>query len=141
MNYCSNCNKKLRGYQSKYCSNSCQAKYQQKEYIQKWHKGNLNDARGILTKNISSYIRKYLEDKFNNKCCVCGWNQVNPSTGKVPLEIDHINGNAEDNDEQNLRIVCPNCHSLSPNFRNLNKGRGRAWRTTKTRTKMVIKPD
>ncbi len=52
----------------------------------------------------------------------------NPVTGKVPLEIDHIDGDSENNKEENLRLICPNCHSLTPSFRNLNKGKGRAWR-------------
>ncbi len=58
-------------------------------------------------------------------------NQRHPLTNKVPLEIDHINGNAEDNEESNLRLICPNCYSLSSNFRNLNKGNRRTWRTMK----------
>jgi hypothetical protein len=62
---------------------------------------------------------------------LCGWNQKHTITGVVPLEIDHLNGDAEDNREENLRLICPNCHSLSSNFRNLNKGKGRAWRNLK----------
>ena len=131
MKNCLNCNKKLKSYQNKYCSNSCQAKNQQKEYIKNWQNKNLNGSRGLVTKNISNYLRNYLEEKFNNKCCLCGWDQINIVTGKVPLEVDHINGNSEDNSESNLRILCPNCHSLSSNFRNLNKGKGRTWRTKK----------
>ena len=52
-------------------------------------------------------------------------------TGHVPLEIDHIDGDAENNIETNLRVLCPNCHSLTPHFRNLNKGKGRKWRMKK----------
>lgn len=58
----------------------------------------------------------------------CGWNQRHSITHRIPLEIDHIDGNANNNNEDNLRLLCPNCHSLTPHFRNLNRGHGRAWR-------------
>jgi Zn finger protein HypA/HybF involved in hydrogenase expression len=64
-------------------------------------------------------------------CSLCGWNKVHSITKRIPLEIDHIDGNAENNSEENLRLICPNCHSLTPHFRNLNKGKGRKWRTNK----------
>ena len=72
-------------------------------------------------------------------CSICGWKQKNLVTGRIPLEIDHVNGNAEDNSEQNLRLICPNCHSLSSNFRNLNKGKGRSWRIKYLKSINLIK--
>jgi 5-methylcytosine-specific restriction endonuclease McrA len=77
-----------------------------------------------------------LTELYGEKCFLCGWKQKNLITGKVPLEIDHVNGNADDNVEWNLRLICPNCHSLSPNFRNLNKGRGRSWRIKYLKSKI-----
>lgn len=77
------------------------------------------------------HLKRYLVGTRGEFCSLCGWNTKHPITHKVPLEIDHINGNAEDNQEDNLRLVCPNCHSLSSNFRNLNKGKGRSWRSLK----------
>lgn len=59
---------------------------------------------------------------------MCGWNKTNPITGRVPLEVHHVDGNPENNKENNLRLVCSNCHALTPGFRNLNKGKGRLWR-------------
>lgn len=113
---------------SKFCSLRCQAKNNYNEYIKRWTQGLEDGNIGITTLFISHYIKRYLLEKYNNKCSLCGWNQINPVTKKVPLEIDHIDGNACNNKEINLRLICPNCHSLTPHFRNLNKGNGRSWR-------------
>jgi len=36
---------------------------------------------------------------------------------KIPLELDHIDGNSSNNILSNLRLLCPNCHSLTPTYR------------------------
>jgi hypothetical protein len=131
MNACLACGKKPQRSSYKYCSNKCQQVFQYRSYIQKWKLGLATGERGIVTKNISQHVKRYLADLYGEKCSVCGWNKKHPTTGRVPLEVDHINGDAEDNKEENLRLICPNCHSLSSNFRNLNKGHGRKWRTLK----------
>ena len=41
----------------------------------------------------------------------------------IPLELDHIDGNHQNNALDNLRLLCPNCHSLTPTFRGKNKRR------------------
>lgn len=35
----------------------------------------------------------------------------------MPLELDHINGVNNDHRIENLRILCPNCHALTPTYR------------------------
>ena len=70
----------------------------------------------------------YLKDKYHNKCARCGWGEVNPFTNLIPLEIDHIDGNFLNNQENNLILLCPNCHSLTATYKGANKGQGRAER-------------
>jgi hypothetical protein len=59
------------------------------------------------------------------RCELCGWCQRAPD-GRIPVELDHINGDRFDNRLENLRVVCPNCHSLQPTHRGLNKKSRRA---------------
>ena len=55
-------------------------------------------------------------------CEQCGWAKQTPD-GYLPLELDHINGNRYDNRLINLRILCPNCHSLQPTHRGRNSAK------------------
>jgi hypothetical protein len=102
--------------------------HQYKKYIEAWKQGMVSGGRGVRTKNISRHLKRYLIEVHGEQCSLCGWNQRHAVTGRVPLEIDHIDGDAENNKEENLRVLCPNCHSLTANFRNLNKTKGRTWR-------------
>jgi len=54
------------------------------------------------------------------RCEKCGWAEKSPD-GRIPLELDHINGDSRDNQLENLRILCPNCHSLESTHRGRNR--------------------
>ena len=126
MKRCLNCNKELIDKRTKYCSNFCQKEFQYKQYIKKWKNGEETGLKGKY--EISAHIRRYLLDKYNHKCAVCGWNKINLFTQKCPLEIEHIDGNYLNNSEDNLTILCPNCHSLTATYKGANKGQGRKGR-------------
>ncbi len=128
INYCLICAIPTKRFYYKYCSLKCQQNYNYRQYITRWKRGLENGTIGITTRNVSAHLRRFLLEKYGEKCSNCGWSQRHPITKKVPLEIDHIDGNSENNKEENLRLICPNCHSLTPCFRNLNKGNGRSWR-------------
>lgn len=57
-------------------------------------------------------------------CELCRWCQISKD-GRIPLELDHINGDRYDNRLENLRILCPNCHSLQATHRGRNKKKAR----------------
>ena len=118
--FCLNCGKiRIKKYSGKYCNLTCQAEYEYKQFIKNWKNGKVDGNKH------RTYIKKYLFEKYNNKCSKCGWGEINPKSGKIPLQIEHKNGNWENNKEENLDLLCPNCHSLTPTYINLNKGYGR----------------
>lgn len=66
--------------------------------------------------------RLFMEGLKKPKCEICGWAEVSED-GRIPVELDHINGDRYDNRLENLRILCPNCHSLQPTHRGMNQKR------------------
>jgi hypothetical protein len=117
---------------SKYCSNTCQQEFQYQKYIESWKAGKILGL--VNTGIVSRHVKRYLRDKYNNKCCVCGWSEINPKSNIIPLVADHIDGDWQNNVEENLRLICPNCDSLSPTYAGLNKGNGRKNRAVSKRT-------
>ncbi len=75
----------------------------------------------ILVQNSDFQSFKLKNRLFNadlkpQHCEECGWAEKT-NDGYLPLELDHINGDRHDNRIENLRILCPNCHSLKPTHR------------------------
>lgn len=59
------------------------------------------------------------EGYFKEQCVKCkniSWNNL-----KIPLELDHIDGNPYNHNLENLRFLCPNCHAQTPTHRGKNK--------------------
>lgn len=55
------------------------------------------------------------EGYLNEKCSCCGIGNIY-NNKPITLQLDHINGNHYDNRIENLRIICPNCHSQTKTF-------------------------
>ena len=73
----------------------------------------IEKSKYLFNKNIK---KRLLEEKLlKNNCYICGlsdmWNNK-----KLSLQLDHINGIPDDNRIENLRLLCPNCHSQTPTF-------------------------
>ena len=132
-NKCLNCNKETARPSYKYCTNLCQIDFQYRLYIENWKSGKIKGLQSIGV--VSRHIKRYLRNKFNNKCCLCGWAEINSKTGIVPVVADHIDGNWRNNSEDNLRLICPNCDSLTETYAGSNRGRGRRNRVVSKRAK------
>lgn len=127
---CVYCGKPLT-HKGKYCNNKCKGKHESSvkynNEISLWKEGKLDKTYNTIG-NVIKSIKKYLLIKYDNKCAICGWCEINKYTGKSPLEVHHIDGNWENNVEENLIILCPNCHSLTKSYKASNKGNGRPKR-------------
>ena len=76
---------------------------------------NCKHTRTVLRRNI---IRNNL---LPYKCAICGISKWNNKT--LSLELDHINGMNNDNRLENLRFLCPNCHSQTTTYGSRNQQR------------------
>ena len=102
-----------------YCSNDCSGKHKSELHKQNW-------LEGKLLRVERATLRKYLTEERGYKCEVC---EISEWQGKpLTLQVDHIDGNPADDSPNNLRLICPNCHSQTPSFGGANKGSGRAAR-------------
>lgn len=126
MNVCLSCYKELRSQTNRFCSNACQKEYEYQTYISRWLKG-IESGTGS-SGTISKHVRKFLLAKYRGSCSSCGWNTPHPDSGVSPLEIHHLDGNAFNSVPENITLLCPNCHALTPNYKARNKVSARTKR-------------
>lgn len=95
----------------KFCSNQCNGKYKV-EYITK-----PLIEQGLVSQ--SSTLKKYISNTKGYKCEVCNISEWNNK--EISLHLDHIDGNSDNNLPNNIRLLCPNCHSQTDTFSGRNK--------------------
>jgi hypothetical protein len=98
-------------HQGKYCSNQCQMSYRwTNETLPSIISGDCNNKKAL---------KKFLRENRGDKCEIC---QCPPIHNNKPLvlQLDHINGDSDDNSVANLRLLCPNCHSQTETFGSKN---------------------
>jgi len=115
---CLVCQKKLLSNQSMHCSNKC---FQ----IRMWNKRK-KAIKENPNKFKSRIIKKLILEERGNECEVCNWKEWMGQ--KIPIELDHIDGNHKNQNFDNVRLICPNCHAQTSTYKNKNKGNGRHFR-------------
>lgn len=64
----------------------------------------------------SASIKNRLIKERGHSCEMCGlfkWMDLD-----ITLELEHVDGNNRNNSKENLKLLCPNCHALTPTWRN-----------------------
>jgi predicted nucleic acid-binding Zn ribbon protein len=135
---CLHCGKEIP-HRNTYCSRSCQTNYNRSKYIKRWKDGKECGYVGKWV-HLNQHLRRYIFDKFDNKCCKCGVSIINPHSGLSTLTINHIDGKAKNNKEDNLELLCPNCHSMTHNYGSLNKDSDRIYKRHTFQPETMVVP-
>ena len=131
------------GYTTKTCSRSCastkparsESNKLRSEANKMWYKNNTDLARTRQLQAIQTckekrknkiehgdfytlsgeLKREKILFEQNQKCDICGCDQ---EWNSMPLkfQLDHINGDRINNTRENLRMICPNCHTQTPTY-------------------------
>jgi len=120
---CLNCGSDIPN-RNVYCDNKCQLEYQLKGKFILLEEGNFETLG--REDNIDVLTKKYLIMKYGEKCMCCGWSVNNKWTKRIPIQLNHIDGNPHNHTISNTELLCPNCHSLTEFFG--RRGKGRKWR-------------
>lgn len=133
---CAVCGEKTLRPKNIYCCADCRYKGESERLVAEWLAGAIPGVTRWA--KMHDAIRRYLFGKYNSSCQLCNWHEVNLTTGKVPLEVHHVDGNCRNGSPDNIQLLCPNCHSLTDTFRKLNNKSARYERTLLAKKKRVL---
>jgi endogenous inhibitor of DNA gyrase (YacG/DUF329 family) len=102
---------------NKYCSNACQGLFT------RLTKTNPNIFAGKVSD--PSTLKRFLIEEIGEYCLECGQDSIWNDKPLV-LQLDHIDGNSDNNFPYNLRLLCPNCHTQTDTFG--SKGAGNRYK-------------
>ena len=111
--HCGKLNNKS-GTKNKFCDNVCAITYKRTNSV----------IPRILAGEVSEpkTLKRYLKEVFGDVCSSCGtlpmWNNK-----PLSLQIEHKDGNSDNNLPDNLCLLCPNCHSQTETFAGKVKGK------------------
>jgi endogenous inhibitor of DNA gyrase (YacG/DUF329 family) len=112
---------------NKFCDNNCQGLFKwYNETIPRILEGKVSDG--------SRALKKYLIETRGEICEECGQSSI---WNKKPLmlQLDHIDGDSDNNFPSNLRLLCPNCHTQTENFG--SKGQGNRYKKDTKRNRYL----
>lgn len=122
---CIECKKLVRLGQRKPCPPGFMSEIAKKSHLRKRIEGYADWKSGSCVFS-SRTIKRMLADIEGYKCSSCG---ISDWMGKrITLELEHKDGNSDNNSPDNVCLICPNCHSQTPTYKGANKGRGRHFR-------------
>jgi Zn finger protein HypA/HybF involved in hydrogenase expression len=125
---CLNCNNEFEFLpnhtRGKYCNLTCQSTDRKNKKLEN---DKLLFEKGDLT--YRGRIKIFVKERDGEKCSSCQREEW--LNHKIPLWLDHIDGNASNNNPSNFRLICPNCDSLNATFGGKNRGNGRKSRGLK----------
>lgn len=105
--YCVNCNLELNYNQKKFCSRTCDGAWKYKIV-------SIPQIEAGTSTNVTA-IKRYLQETRGEYCSVCRCPPIHMAK-KLTMQLDHIDGNSDNNNLINLRLICPNCHSQTETF-------------------------
>ena len=116
---CLVCGTQLKQGARKFCSDVCNSSYIKEQYNLRVE----TNKKFIDSVSNTKRPKQYLIEKYGHQCMIC---KNTEWLGRpIPLVFDHIDGDSDNWNLNNCRIICHNCNAQTPTFSGKNVGKGR----------------